>query len=302
MNAGRFWEDVGEYVATKMSAFRRLIKESHTPGLVFEAQICSLRDLPSHEHLVLQNRLSDANRATRTDSAALYCDASGGFEKKPTPYSTNYVERLPPRRALLRHETGQQNMERQYDTSVQCAYQPTNVYLAGNVDPWFVLPHVENSDTSLCSMESERKTPPYTLHDSGFDTCDSSPEERSCRFLTSCKEENRNLTSPMFPGADVNSDFCDELLKEAGALNLSSFSLDELSDIKVDLLTDQECDKENIDFMAITEEQPCQRFSPPPVVARRACSVIPEGRFSPAFDFVPPPPPPAYSSTNFTHY
>ncbi|WAR16506.1 LIN31-like protein, partial [Mya arenaria] len=105
-NAERFWLEVGDYMATKMASFKRLIQESFDPGLILEAQVCMLPNdvvagntnnstcngkgrLPLRE-----SHLNAANHhfAVQNNSFNLQCGATTGYAGNQLQYHENHFQ------------------------------------------------------------------------------------------------------------------------------------------------------------------------------------------------------------------
>lgn len=291
VNAGKFWEDVGEYVATKMSLFRRLVQESHTPGLVFEAQVCNLTDTSSSNRQALQERFNNALNCTATVKAEDFKAPTG---LKPQTHNTMIGIKPPP--VFVPNMPVQQGPDQQKLAQSTFNQQGTSLPFPNQTDPWLPRLNLISPNTSACSVEADRRTPPYTTYDSGFDTCDSSPDESSCRFSNSCKQQLKNLSSPAFESQNVLSD---SLLDDMNPLDLSPFSISELSDFSFGAFPTSDANKENFEFSPVTTNHSFQRNCvTPPTAPGVMWPMTSGGRYTPSNEFVLPPPP-AYTPTQF---
>ena len=275
-----------------MSLFRGLIRESHTPGLVFEAQVCNLSNPPTHDRPVHEERLHAGppdnihfqERNTIHQPSVkheIYDYTFGG--KQPTLQTAN-VHVKPD---LTHRQMAQNN----YTAA------SINPPFPDVLDPWLAKFNGSSLDTSMCSVESDRRTPPNIPYDSGFDTCDSSPDESSCRFLNSCsKQKDKSFSSPVLENANVLSD---SLLDDVNPLDLSPFSMSDLSDFSFGTFNTSDANKENIEFSPVVADENFQRRCvTPPTATRVTCPMTSHGMYTPAREFILPPPP-AYTSTPF---
>ena len=58
VNAGQFWDQVGNYIAGRMVGFRKLLENSSNPGEIFEKQVCQVPD----SNLFSQFQIKDNQR------------------------------------------------------------------------------------------------------------------------------------------------------------------------------------------------------------------------------------------------
>lgn len=321
-------------MANKMAMFRRLVQDSYTPGLVFEAQVCTLMDQPTTQRPVLQQRVAHelntehcaVNMVSGNDvlqnrlkpefpnTLAKHSVGNPGLQNRlnleyqhfPANHNNGMaqsglkieqcgetfggsVSLCFNRNLNWQHEsTGQSYSQRPCDFGLERHQSPTTT------DPWLPKLNIESPDTSLNVIEAERKTPPYTLYDSGFDTCDSSPEESSCRFQRSC---SKDLASQCYPSDD--NVLSDSLLHDTNPLDLSPFSLDDLTDFSFGCTQGQDANKENIEFASVVNDDAFQRFTAtPPAVNQVTSPMTSDGRFTPITGFAPPTLP-ACTSTPF---
>ncbi|KAH3748575.1 uncharacterized protein LOC127847246 [Dreissena polymorpha] len=246
-NAEKFWLEVGDYVANKMAAFKNLVRESQTPGLVFEAQVCrlSVNDVQSHRQPLHTRNLNLGSSQTFSEhhnhqfgtglgvctpsqvESNTMASAGSSMNMRSTENANQYYQIDANRQ--LHGPTGVTRI-RGYDNS--CENHMTSS--CDFEDPWMPRFTLQSPELSFNGVDPQRCTPPYTSgehhYDSGFETCDSSPNDSSCRMLADCsRQQNNILNSPSL----LYDNFDSSILSNdcIGDLNrLSPFSLSDFSE------------------------------------------------------------------------
>lgn len=268
MNAGQFWDRIGDYIAHKMVAFRATVETTTNPGAIFESQICSVPgSWQPVANQVVQNRQAFKSvkndlisQAFETAHQQTNCSSDQIYHKK---HPIKLQDCFTPSQTT-NHNSGQQmnNAHGLITSPVSYNHSPSpqtqshdhhqfnrnnsNDFRQGHWVSKFLL---ETPNTSCDEVKSGRSTPalnysntkqtfstpstPYNQTDSGFETSDSISVENSCQFLSSCKIEEdiqRNTASPILGDGPIGGD---DLLDNVGDLEqfeLPPLCINDLSD------------------------------------------------------------------------
>jgi len=229
-NAEAFWLDVGDFMATKMAVFKRLVHDSHNPGLILEAQVCMMSDDVIRHDSDVRNGLTSGTRkplVERNIEAALNaCQSTVTSCQFQMPKSTTNA----PGYQNCGHRPTQEpvaSFDNLFPMSVH-----TGTTACPEVDPWLSLPPLQSPEINGNFMEQHRRTPPCSnveTYDSGFETCESSPNDSSCRMFSSCS--GNNFASPSLAHENFNSSILsDDCMTDLKRLDMSPFSLSDFSD------------------------------------------------------------------------
>ena len=199
-NAGQFWDQVGNYLATKMTAFKRDLDTSSDPGQIFESQVVQisesfprLQDGQPLSSLPVVNTIPAAERQASNDVLR-----SRAYGIAPPPYNQS-VERNHElfTQTFKREAFSQQYVKREAYREITSTPEPSRLYALKS-------PKIEilSPDSSYQKLSVNRQTSAtpaqivYDFHDSGNESIGLESSLQESRVLSSCRQQQRLGASP----------------------------------------------------------------------------------------------------------
>ncbi|KAK3609023.1 hypothetical protein CHS0354_020686 [Potamilus streckersoni] len=197
-NAGQFWEQIGHYVASKMETFRQFLMTSPDPGAIFQQQVCRLsKDQPPHTFTQIPISMPMPPYHPLTYGHQSYTGGSyddhkeSKYEPRKGPIASGHANKTATITSTsvpyMHYEISPSTSGAEYAEKQQDKHEP------------WLSKTISSPNNSLSSIESDRRTPPFTHEfgrDSGNETLssESSPEaEDYYRSLPSCRMQvNKN--------------------------------------------------------------------------------------------------------------
>ena len=209
MNAGQFWDQIGNFLASKMVAFKDALETSADPGQIFESQVCKLpQSIPQPQEAVPLTPLPVVNNSSaevRSFIDATMPSRTSGIQhgvSPPSYYQSQLYKCESPSAKIGSPDTPhlyRQKLERTEMLSPDPRFQ--GVAFSGRVPAYSG----------------------YECQDSGNESIgyDSSPEER--RVLSSCRQQQFNGISPVLSLGSANFSYGSDI-------DIAAFEVPELPD------------------------------------------------------------------------
>lgn len=247
MDSESFWNSIGDYIADKMTLFRKSIETSSNPGFIFESQTCSIpieqkihhgyqspdrevfQNMQNQQHVDHTTLLRDRGVTSKYAPELPYCHTTVSPEMEYPNMPTQASSRLC---MFDAHAPRSSPVMRMSDAQLQNTMSYTD-RSSSSTDPWLSELATTSPATSICGIELGHNTAAYTFFDSmdsGFETSNASQSNSSCQFLNSCNQQinDRLMNSP---GTEQNNS---DLLADSGCdfseFDLSPFSINDFSD------------------------------------------------------------------------
>lgn len=258
MNSGQFWDSVGDYIADKMAIFRSTVQNASNPGSIFESQTCSVptrasscywtnQSLPDLGMLENQNMGPPQKvylRSGQPEQRQVFQNTQNLQNFNSEVYTTpGLVKKINPAKNTYKHVNSSTGISpatsgnfgaQAYNASSELRMPKTHAYIPVRqtptpmLDPWLPTENIASPEQSLCSMDSERRTPPcspFDFADSGFETPDLSRNTNSCQFFNADENVCRSRNFANLPSYESSANFA-----SFDHFDLSPFSLSDFTD------------------------------------------------------------------------